>query len=402
MGTGAGEEGGLPRLARRRGVQALLAAAASPAPSPAAAAAAAARAPGRCRPAPRRAEAVRAPARPPAGLRALRAPALRASCQAAGSPSESRRPAARGALARSAPGGTAEPRALPTPPLQPPLLSPASAPGGDSLPPSPQGEGGGRSPPRLPLPFLLGLNFFPPAFHWLPEREAGAARREEEGCASPAAPSPAELEPAGVRGEEDAAGGARLSPAPRTAHLPGRSPRSAASPPRALGVARPAGRRWWRPREPAAGQRCRSGCSAASSAEPGRPRPRPVSSPPRARAAPRRLQCRIEVPPRGGQVGGAFAVLAPEARGCLRRHAPTAAAAPKLRAPRSRRPVGWGGMGWGGGTGLRRLVMLLESCSGSWRCVGDGSVSGIRGDDSRRSSSSTSCVCRGGSSWHLA
>lgn len=64
MGTGGGEEGGLPRLARRRGVQALLAAVASPALSPAAAAAVAAREPRRCRPALRRAEAVRAPARP--------------------------------------------------------------------------------------------------------------------------------------------------------------------------------------------------------------------------------------------------------------------------------------------------------------------------------------------------
>lgn len=172
------------------------------------------------------------------------------------------------------------PAAPPSPALSP--LRPCS-PRSSLLPPRPEvlppllprGRGRGRSPPRLPLPFLLGLNFFPPAFHWLPEQEAGAARSEEEACASPAAPCPAELEPAGVRGEEDAAGGARLSPAPRTAHLPGRSPRSAASPPRALGVARPAGRRWWRPREPAAGQRCRSGCSAASSAEPGRPRPRP-------------------------------------------------------------------------------------------------------------------------------
>lgn len=201
-----------------------------------------------------------------------------------------------------------------------------------------------------------------------------------------------------MRGAEDAAGGARFSPALRTAHLPGRSPRRDA---RRLGnelseSREPASRGWWWLREPAAGQRCRSGLSAASSAEPGRPQPRPVSSPPRARAALEQFQCRIEGPPRGGnsEAPSQFWPLVCAGVSAVTHLQPLQHRNSKPGAP---------GGGGGGGRGLLRRVMFLESCSWSWRCVGDCLVRVMSvGDSFLRVILTLRCVCCGGSSWHLA
>jgi hypothetical protein len=210
----------------------------------------------------------------------------------------------------------------------------------------------------LPTPFPCWFEFLPPALHWL--RKPDQTRTESKGrlslpCCLFQTQKNQSL--AGVtRGRSKQEGLGWLS-CLRTAQLPWRTPRRDGLHlcSELLEYGWPGGEGCWWLREPAAEQHFGSGLSAASSAEPGRLPPRPVSSPVRqpARSALERFQCRIDVPPQGtnSQVHSQFSP--PPICGYLGCHALAATAVEELQTQRAP----------GLGEKLLTLMMFLESCS---------------------------------------
>lgn len=178
----------------------------------------------------------------------------------------------------------------------PPVLWPLiSAP-----PPPSEAEGGVGVPSSAPPPFLSRGEFLPPGISRAPRK--GQPRAPEEKPRLPAARSWQDRSLAGRSGREAAAGGAGRAPGSEDSPTPWEKPRRSGTAPlrcELLEHRGPGGEGCCRRGERAAGQRCGSGSPAASSAEPGRPPPRPVSTarPPARSPAPEPRPCRIEVPP---------------------------------------------------------------------------------------------------------
>lgn len=291
------------------------------------------------------------------GLRAPRAPP-RVSGRAPGS-AEPRRPLARSDTR----GGAAVPGAQPL--RRAPrarlrcasrgLRLPAEGEGGEGASASPPASPPPPPPPRPPPPSSSSSSpssEFPSTWHFTGsprERPAPRARDREPVTPLPrGAPQDWSLERLRAR-EAAAAGGAAPSRGSEDSPPPCEKPprrRTAAPRSEPSQDREPGGRGCWRRGEPAAGQRCGSGWPAASSAEPGRPPRRPVSSPAaRSPRVPAALMSHPGVPSRRCVRSARHP---PPMCVCLRCHALAATAADKLQTPRS-----WGARA-GAGERVRR------------------------------------------------